>query len=189
MPELATEAAAQQTLVPALRIDWAHPGVIANLRGNADDPRFRDGVSQALGLALPTQACTTVANNTHRLVWVGPDDWFAIGPAGQQDSLVSSLGRALTGQHVAVTDVSSGYTLLRLSGAPARDVLAQACPLDLHPRVFGPGKSAGSLFFKASIWLWQTDSAPSFELLLRSSFRGYVTLMLARCRAEGVEQA
>ena len=74
--------------------------------------------------------------------------------------------------------------MLHLSGTPVRDVLAQGCPLDLHPRQFGTGSSAGSLFFKASVWLWQTDEAPVYEMLVRNSFRGYVWLMLERSTPE-----
>jgi sarcosine oxidase subunit gamma len=71
-----------------------------------------------------------------------------------------------------------------LSGAPVREVLAQGCPLDLHPRVFGPGASAGSHYFKASIWLWQTDETPIYEVLVRRSFMGYFWLMLERSTQE-----
>lgn len=175
-----TRASTGQSLLAG----WRHGQSVLNLRGNPDDTAFREGVSQALGLDLPTQACTTVANDTHRLVWVGPDDWFVIGPKGQAGAIEAALREALAGQHMAVTDVSSGYTVLHLSGTPVRDVLAQGCPLDLHPRVFGPGASAGSVFFKASVWLWQADDAPVYEVLVRSSFRGYVWLMLERCTQE-----
>ena len=84
----------------------------------------------------------------------------------------------------AVADVSSGYTVLALSGRPAREVLTQGCPLDLHPRAFQTGMSAGSHYFKASVWLWQTDDAPSFEVLVRRSFMRYVWLMLERSSQE-----
>jgi len=175
-----TRASTGQSLLAG----WRHGQSVLNLRGNPDDTAFREGVSQALVLDLPTQACTTVANDTHRLVWVGPDDWFVIGPKGQAGAIEAALREALAGQHVAVTDVSSGYTVLHLSGTPVREVLAQGCPLDLHPRVFGPGASGGSVFFKASVWLWQADDAPVYEVLVRSSFRGYVWLMLERCTQE-----
>ena len=168
----------------SLLAGWRHGQSVLNLRGNPDDVAFRDGVSQALGLTLPTQACTTVANETLRLVWVGPDDWFVIGPKGEAAAIEARLRQALNGQHFAVTDVSSGYTVLHLSGAPVREVLAQGCPLDLHPKVFGPGSAAGSVFFKASVWLWQTDAAPVYEVLVRNSFRGYVWLMLERSTPE-----
>lgn len=168
----------------ALLAGWRTGLAIVNLRGNADDPAFRAAVSQALQLELPVQPCSSVANALHRLVWVGPDDWFVIGPKGQASAIESQLRTALAGMHHAVTDVSGGYTVLHLSGKPVREVLTQGCPLDLHPRVFRPGSSAGSLFFKASIWLWQTDEAPTYEVLVRSSFMGYFWLMLERSTQE-----
>ena len=163
-----------------LAAEWRDGLAIVNLRGNADAPGFLAAASGALGLALPVQACTSVASADGRIVWAGPDDWFVIAPNGQTDAICARLRSALAGMHHAVTDVGSGYRVLRVSGASVRDVLAQGCPLDLHPRVFKPGSSAGSLFFRASVWLWQTDEAPTFELLVRRSFTGYVQSMLER---------
>ena len=60
----------------ALLAGWRTGLAIVNLRGNAEDPAFRAAVSQALQLELPVQPCSSVANALHRLVWVGPDDWF-----------------------------------------------------------------------------------------------------------------
>jgi len=168
----------------ALVAGWRDGLTIVNLRGNAEDAAFRDAATQALGLALPVTACTSVVDAVWRIVWAGPDDWFVIGPKGQADAVVSKLHEALAGQHHAVTDVSSGYTVLHLSGRPVRDVLAQGCPLDLHPSVFKTGASAGSLFFKASIWLWRGDEATGYEALVRRSFSGYVWSMLERCTQE-----
>lgn len=177
---MATNALSDRALLAGWRLGLA----IVNLRGNAEDPAFRAAVSRALKLALPVQPCSSVADSVHRLVWVGPDDWFVVGPKGQASAIEEKLRAELAGMHHAVTDVSGGYTVLHLSGSPVREVLAQGCPLDLHPRVFRPGSSAGSLFFKASIWLWQTDDAPTYELLVRSSFMGYFWLMLERSTQE-----
>ena len=168
----------------ALVAGWKEGMAIVNLRGSADDAAFCAAVSHALGLALPVQPCTNVSNAIHRVVWVGPDDWFVIGPKGQADAIVALLRTALAGLHHAVTDVSSGYTVLHLGGAPVRDVLAQGCPLDLHSRVFKPGASAGTHFFKASIWLWRADETPTCEVLVRRSFMGYFWLMLERSTQE-----
>jgi len=176
----ATRAISEQALLAGWRTGLA----IVNLRGNSDDPAFRAAVSRALQLELPVQPCSSVADAVHRLVWVGPDDWFVIGPKGHAAAIEAQLRTELAGLHHAVIDVSGGYTVLHLSGTPVREVLAQGCPLDLHPRVFGPGSSAGSLFFKTAIWLWQTDAAPIYEVLVRSSFRGYFWLMLERSTQE-----
>lgn len=168
----------------ALLAGWREGLAVVNLRGDADDPRWAAAVEQALGSAPPRQACSSVSHGALRWVWAGPDDWFVIGPAGQAPALVTALRQALAGLTHAVTDVSGGYCVLQLGGRPVRELLAQGCPLDLHPRAFGPGDAAGSHFFKAALWLWQIDDAPTYELLLRRSFRGYVWLMIERCSAE-----
>ena len=71
------------------------PNAIVNLRGNSQDPAFLQAVQQALGLELPVKACSTVANDSVRLVWVGPDDWFVIGQPAQQAALAAALRLAL----------------------------------------------------------------------------------------------
>jgi sarcosine oxidase subunit gamma len=143
---------------------------IVNLRGNAKDPAFLDAVQQALGLTLPVQACTTVANERLRLVWVGPDDWFVLGPQDEQAVLAQSLCSALGQQHAAVTDVSSGYFVVSLSGPSARDLLAQGCPMDFHPNAFDVDQAATTHFHKVGITLWKTAEVSGFELLVRRSF-------------------
>lgn len=185
IPPAATRSPSPQAFSEqALLAGWRTGLSIVNLRGNAEDPVFQAAVFRALDLELPVQPCSSAANTVLRLIWVGPDDWFVIGPKGQASVIEAQLRQALVGLHYAVTDVSGGYTVLHLSGIPVRDVLAQGCPLDLHPRVFGPGSSAGSLFFRASVWIWQTEEAPVYEMLVRSSFMGYVWLMLERATQE-----
>ena len=174
------EASATKGLVAG----WREELSIVNLRGNAQEVAFRQGAASALGVALPLKPCTTSENSLMRVAWVGPDDWFIIGPQGQAEAMALQLREAMRGLHHAVTDVSSGYSVLHLSGRPVRDVLAQGCPLDLHPRAFERGTCAGSHFFKASVWLWQVDEAPVYELFVSRSFTNYVWLMLERACAE-----
>lgn len=155
----------------------AEPGII-NLRGDPLDTAFQGAVRTVLGVALPPSPGGIAQGATWRVVAVGPDDWFLIGPAEASEAIIDALAQALAGQHVALTDVGSGYRVLQLRGPQARDQLARGCPLDLHPRVFDEGQCAGSHFFKASVWLWRAGDG--FDLLTRRSFQGYVRLMLER---------
>jgi len=174
------EASVTESLVAGWRADLS----VVNLRGNGEEAAFREGAASALGVALPLKPCTISENSLVRVVWAGPDDWFIVGPPGQAEAIVLRLREALSGLHHAVTDVSSGYRVPQLSGLPVRAVLAQGCPLDLHPRAFERGVCAGSHFFKAAVWLWQTDEAPVYELLVVRSYTDYVWLMLERACAE-----
>ena len=162
---------------------------IVNLRGNAKDPAFLEAVQQALGLALPVQACTTVANQRLRLVWVGPDDWFVFGPQGEQAALAEALRSALGQQHAAVTDVSSGYFAVSLAGLSARDLLAQGCPMDFHPNAFHVDQAATTHFHKVGITVWKSGDASRFELLVRRSFIDHFwQLVVAGSREFGITE-
>ena len=169
---------------PALMAGWPAGLSIVNLRGDPLDPAFCQGVERALAVALPTQPCSTAHDASTRIVWAGPDDWFVISCAYAPAALCALLREHLQSLHCAVTDVTSGYRVLRLRGSRVREALAQGCPLDLHPKAFHVGQSAGSVFFKASVWLWQTGDEPTFEVLVRSSFQGYVGEMLERVSRE-----
>ena len=153
----------------ALRVGQEQLAII-NLRGNARDPAFVLAVHQALGLDLPVQACTTVANHRLRVVWVGPDDWFVFGPQGEQAKLAEALRLEFGEQHAAVTDVSSGYFVVSLAGLSARDLLAQGCPMDFHPNAFHVDQAATTHFHKVGITVWKSGDASRFELLVRRSF-------------------
>lgn len=159
---------------------WRDRPAIVNLRGRPEDPGFLEATRAVLGVAPPIEPCTTVEAAGLHLVWAGPDDWFVIGPPGATEGLTAGLRKALSGLHAAVNDVGGGYRVLRLSGPAACDVLSRGCPLDLHPRTFGPGRCAGSHFFKASVWLWRTGDGRSLDMLVRRSFAGYLGLMLER---------
>lgn len=167
----------------ALQVRWDRRRGIVNLRGDPAGPGFFDGVSAALGLSLPIDHHCTVADARLRIVPAGPDDWFVMAQTGSEHALAAALVAALGPLHHAVTDVSSGYAVLSLSGSSARDVLAQGCPLDLHPRAFPVGRCAGTHFFKASVWLWRSAD-DVFDLLVRSSFAGYVQQLLEACTTE-----
>ncbi len=181
----------------ALLATWQDGLTIVNLRGDPQDIGFRDAVGRALGIGLPDGHLQIATDRPDRdtfeprlsVVPAGPDDWFVIGRRGGAEALMLALRQQLAGRHVAITDVSSGYSVLRLAGPPARDVLAQGCPLDLHPRAFRSGQCAGSHFFKASVWIWRPEEAFAFELLVRRSFVGYVRLMLVHATREcGLEE-
>jgi len=162
---------------------WLLEPTLVNLRCEIAAPGVREAISNTLALALPEAFNTTVHNDILRILWIGPDEWLLHSSAMDAKSLETRLRNALSGQHFSVTDVSSNYQILQLAGESSRDLLAQGCPLDLHPRVFKPGDCAGSHYFKAAIWLWQ-PAPSSYALLIRRSFAGYVQLMIERASAE-----
>ena len=106
--------------------------------------------------------------------WLGPDEFLVITDVDQVAATADRLAGALAGFHAGVTEVSDQVAVIRLSGPRARWVLAKGCALDLHPRVFGPGDCAQTLFERAGITLLQRDAAPTYHLLVRRSFAAYL---------------
>ncbi|MCB1713706.1 MAG: sarcosine oxidase subunit gamma [Candidatus Competibacteraceae bacterium] len=149
-----------------------------NLRGNPDDPAFRKAVQGVLGLELPCVPNTVIDDGELVAYWLGPDEWLIVSPGDREHSLEQALRVALADLFAAVTAISGGQTVIVLQGKHARDVLAGCCTLDLHPRVFGPGRCAQSLLGKAPILIRQVDDSPRFELIVRRSFADYLWLWL-----------
>lgn len=108
---------------------------------------------------------------------MGPDEWLIYSTRDMGADLERLLRASLHGQHHAVVDVSSGYTVIDIAGSTVRDVLASGCPLDLHRRVFGDGQCAQTHFFKAGITLCRTGD-DRFRVIVRRSFAEYCALML-----------
>ena len=64
--------------------------------------------------------------------------------------------------------------MFELAGPEARAVLAQGVSLDLHPRVFEPGRCAQTVLARVPILLHQIDPTPRFRLFVRASFAPYI---------------
>ncbi|GAA2257424.1 sarcosine oxidase subunit gamma [Streptomyces indiaensis] len=124
----------------------------------------------ALGAPLPCRCGDTTASGDRTAVWLGPDEWLVLSRSDEAPALREALGQAPG----SVVDVSANRTTLELSGPSARQVLEKGCPLDLHPRVFGPGRAVSTTVGPVAVLLWQTDDAPTYRLLPRSSFADYL---------------
>ncbi len=154
-----------------------------DLRGRPTK-RFRAAVGEALGLALPVEPNTAAGGGERSALWLGPDEWLVVTPPGAEGATCAALRAMRPGQHVAVTDVSEGRAVIGLAGAHARDVLAKGCPLDLHPRAFGPGQCAQSSLAKALVILHQLSDRPSYDIYVERSFADYLWMWLEDAAAE-----
>lgn len=125
-------------------------------------------LSSAFGLMLPGAGQTSTTGEW-RAVWIQPDTWLVIAPFTGPGDLLERLA-AVASQSAAITDQTFGKSVLRLSGAKARDVLAKGCRVDLHPRVFGPGRSSVTPLAQVRCVLIQIDDKPTFDLIVASTF-------------------
>ena len=158
----------------------AHVGKLT-LRGDAGDGAFLDAVRQCLDLALPTAPNTTAERDGLTALWLRPDEWLLTLPP---DAAAARLRDALAGIDAAVIDTTDAATVFRLGGRRARAVIAKGCPLDLHPRVFGPGLVAQTLVGGVDVILHQVagdevETGPAFDLYIRRSLAAYLWAWLS----------
>ncbi|SNS86153.1 sarcosine oxidase subunit gamma [Geodermatophilus saharensis] len=131
--------------------------------------------SAALGLDLPTAANTWVPTDDGRAVWLGPDEWLLTSTTEAPEELEARVRAAVLPLGGSAADVSAQRIGLRLTGARVRDVLATGCSIDLHPRVFGRGRSAQTTLGQAGVVLLSlSDGGDDHVVLVRSSFAGYL---------------
>lgn len=149
-----------------------------NLRGRQTDKNFMAASETSLGLALPTDANTAASKRGMDVLWLAPDEWLIVTPAGKSQAAMSKLSNALKPIFAALTPVGEGRTVIRVSGPCARDVLAKGCPLDLHPAAFGPGQCAQTLIGRCDMLLHQTNpgraEADIFDIYVLRSFAEYL---------------
>ncbi|MBB6418115.1 sarcosine oxidase subunit gamma [Streptomyces sp. AK010] len=153
-------------------------------------------IETALGAPLPRRCGDTAASGPRTILWLGPDEWLVLSPpeeavASREPEGVAlrepeavALRDALGSDPGSVVDVSANRTTLELSGPCARQVLEKGCPLDLHPRAFGPGRAMSTTVGPVSVLLWQVDDAPTYRLLPRSSFADYLARWLVDAMSE-----
>jgi sarcosine oxidase subunit gamma len=158
---------------------------LAQVNVRLDPKGPADAVELALGIPLPLIPNTTVRGGGLTALWLGPDEWLIVGPAGTQADLEARLRSAVGEQHAAVTDVSAQRTTLLVAGDRARDLLAHGCSPDLHPRAFGPGRCAQTTLARAQVVLVASEEPePGFWVLVRSSFAGYLAEWLLDAATE-----
>ncbi|HBP31840.1 MAG: sarcosine oxidase subunit gamma [Advenella sp.] len=153
---------------------------LVNLRGDPENTDFTAALQNTIGIILPTEPNTTAESDHYCVMWLSPDEWMIRAKGPQAGDLPTRLNVALQGIFCAVTDQSSAYSVLQLSGPKARCVLAKGCPLDLHPRVFGTEQCAQSHYYKTSVLLRRPNDRTDdcWEVIVRRSFADYAVRML-----------
>ena len=155
---------------------------IINLRGHTEDADFMAAAEKALGVALPTQPNTTAMGKETTVIWLSPEEWWIVfesDEASAERALADGLRVSLQDHHVGVVEVGESRTCIRISGPRSRDLIAKACPLDLHPAAFGgAGHCAQSLFAKSPGLLHQLEDTAAgdavFEIYVLWSFAEYL---------------
>ena len=153
---------------------------LAELRDRADDRFAIDVVEDlvqigvrtdpegALAAGLPVESNTFVRRGERITLWLGPDEWLVVAPGDGADHLVAEVDASLAPAHRSVLDLSANRVVLQLSGAAVEEVLATDCPIDLHPRVWIPGRCAQTLVMGVPAILARHDDRT--HVFVRPSF-------------------
>jgi len=139
-------------------------------------------VAAVVGAPLPAAAGEVTGAGAQNALWLGPDEWLVVtgsDPVALSDQLAAAVGE----EPGLVLDVSANRTVLELTGPQARAILEKGCPVDLHPRSFGPGRAVSTTLARVPVLLWQTGDG-SYRLLPRSSFAEYVARWLLDAMVE-----
>jgi sarcosine oxidase, subunit gamma len=143
------------------------------------DVRIEPASAAALG--FPTEPNTARTSGDRDVLWLGPDEWLIVGAPGAASVIVDELEASLAGLHRSVVDVSANRVVIELAGSTRHELLSSACPIDLHPRSWGDGRCAQSVFGAAQVLLHEREGAT--RLFVRPSFADYVVdLLLASVR-------
>lgn len=170
-PATRGEHAGEPGVMVALRTDLALAYVLAR-NGKAEE--LQQGVRDRFGLSLPMAAQRAEKSGNMSLdslnfMWAGPGRWLAGTSAQTAASLEAMLRRELAGV-ASVINQTDGRCVFRLSGPRTRDILAQGLPIDLDPRVFGPGDTALTAVGHINVHFWQVDPTPTYEFAVPRSF-------------------
>ncbi len=156
------------------RLPWSLPDGVVTLEelpfARQIAIRQRSRVAAYLaGLPWPLEPNRVAAMGSVRVLWLSPDEWLVTAPDGAVPELLPRLARALAGRRALTIDLSSSRAIIAIGGRWARALLEKGCGLDLHPRAFGPGHCAQTLFAHLPVIVDQVGAAPSYRLLVRRS--------------------
>ena len=148
----------------------------------------RKTASDAFRLVLSEQPCCANASGSRAALWLGPDEYLLLAPAGEMRAIALELTTALAGTPHSLVDVSARQVAWQLSGPDASTILNAGCPLDLDPAEFPPGMCTRTILGKAQIVLWR-KAAEEYHLEIWRSYSDYAReFLLDAARSELAER-
>lgn len=144
------------------------------------DPADRELVGRleaSFGMSWPTAPNRSATVAGRLIVWLAPDEWLVVAPAGSETKLHEQLMAAAAGSWVTATDVSAQRTVIEMDGDACREILMTGCSLDLYAAQCHVGHCAQTMLARAGVILVPT-SEHGFLVLVRSSFAEYLAMWL-----------
>jgi heterotetrameric sarcosine oxidase gamma subunit len=125
-------------------------------------------IGDALGAVVPTSPARIAGGEGISLIGTGAGTWLAYRD-GPPPFWEEELRERLEGL-ASVSDQSSAYAIVRISGLRARTILQRGAPIDLDPIVFRTGAAATTVISHIGAIIWQVDEQPTYEV---ATFRSY----------------
>ena len=141
------------------------------------DASAQRAAAAALGLPVSAVACRAHSQGGRTALWLGPDEWLLLAPAGDKPQVIAAIATALAALPHSLVDISQRQVAYELRGPQAAWLLNAQCPLDLSPQAFPVGMCTRTLFAKTEIVLWRT-APESFHVEVFRSFADYLTSLL-----------
>lgn len=170
---------------PGVTLYERRPLAVLHLSLRAGEGAARKAASDAFGLTLPEKPGTAAEQGARCAMPVAPNEWLltAADTGGESAALADTLANAAGGAG-AVNDVSQGRVVIRIGGPAARDVLAKACPVDLHPRAFGENACAVTVMAHVTAAVRRVGGGDEFDIYAARGFALHFWQWLTRASAE-----
>lgn len=151
---------------------------VYDLKGPAE--ALRDWAGSGLP-AFPEAPNTRTTKDGIDLYYIGRDHWLVRGALSAEDTLDKQLKPTDCPADISIVQVSDTLTFFRVTGADADQVMATACPLDLHETVFAQDAVTYSEVFGLKALVMRCDGG--FEFAIEQSFADMTDDYLARAKA------
>jgi sarcosine oxidase subunit gamma len=160
----------------SVRLSLAPAAVRASVRARPD---AIGALSAALGVTLPERPKHSVVANDRHALWLGPDEWYLIGPDGIDFVALANS----SGVMQSAVDISHRNIGIIVSGPGAATAINSACPHDLTEASFPVGACSRTVFGKMEIILYRT-AEDEYRVECWRSFAEYCFGMLAEGAAD-----
>ena len=130
---------------------------------------------------LPGRANTRTEQDGVELYHIGRDHWIARAPLDREKALEAQLKPASCPADISIVRVSDTLAYFRITGPQAGEVMAIACPLDLHDAAFSVDAVTYSEVFGLKALVMRCEDG--FEFAVEQSFADMVEDYLARATA------
>jgi sarcosine oxidase subunit gamma len=137
-------------------------------------------IGQRLQMDLPQPRRVSEAGPVC-VISTGPGTWLALNKV-PDDNWAPNLADLLEGV-ASISEQSSGYALLALSGADTRRLLQAAACIDLREDAFPPGCAAPTVISYIGVTLWRPLREERFLLAVYRSYLGSLETCLQHISA------